>query len=85
MQTQKNSNMFWSLFSFHGHSTWEPASVVCNDDQGDLFYFAGQHRNQCLPQRTKEKLRRGFGKNAGEWTRKVEISNKEMPGCMHSM
>ena len=35
--------MFWSLF---GHSTWELASVVCNDEQGDLFYSAGLRQTQ---------------------------------------
>ena len=28
------------------------------------------------------KIGRGFGKNAGEWTRRVEISNEEIPGSM---
>ena len=41
--------------------------------QGNLFYLAGLHKNQCYPQVTQEKLGRGFGKNAGEWTRRVEI------------
>ena len=39
--------------------------------QGDLFYSAGQHR---------KKIGRGFGKNAGEWTGRVEISKEEIPG-----
>ena len=38
-------NMFWSLFIFRGHSTQEPAAVVCDDEQGDLDYSAGSHRN----------------------------------------
>ena len=62
-KTQENNNMFWSLFIFQGHSAQESASNVCNDEQGDLFYFAGQHRNKWQPQET---LGRGFGKNAGE-------------------
>ena len=44
--------------------------------QGDLFYSAGQHR---------KKIGRGFGKNAGEWTGKVEISKEELPGSKCSM
>ena len=28
---------------------------------------------------------RGFGKNAGEWTRRVEISEKDVPGSKRSM
>ena len=39
--------------------------------QGGLFLF-------CRP--TQEKIGRGFGKNAGEWTGRVEISKEELPG-----
>ena len=47
-QTQKSNNMFWNLFIFRGHSTREPASIIVgNDEQGDLFYSAGPHRNRC--------------------------------------
>ena len=31
------------------------------------------------------KIGRGFGKNAGEWTGRVEISKKEIPGSKRSM
>ena len=31
------------------------------------------------------KLGRGFGKNADEWTERVEISKEEIPGSMRSM
>ena len=44
--------------------------------QGDLFYSAGQQR---------KKIGRGFGKNAGEWTGRVEISKEEFPGSTRSM
>ena len=44
--------------------------------QGDLFYSAGQHR---------KKIGRAFGKNAGEWTGRVEISKEELPGSKRSM
>ena len=44
--------------------------------QGDLFYSAGQNR---------KKIGRGFGKNAGEWTGRVEISKEEIPGSKRSM
>ena len=43
--------------------------------QGDLFYSAGQHRKKL----------RGFGKNAGKWTGRVEISKEELPGSKRSM
>ena len=32
-----------------------------------------------------EKIGRGFGKNAGEWTRRVEIGKEEIPGNKRSM
>jgi len=33
------------LFVFQRHSTLEPASVACDDKQGDLFYSVGPHGN----------------------------------------
>ena len=33
---------------------------------------------------TGKKIGRGFGKNAGEWTGRVEISKKEIPGSKRS-
>ena len=53
--------------------------------QGDLFYSAGLHRNRCSPQPTQEKIGNGFGKNAGEWTGRVEISKEEIPGSKRGM
>ena len=44
---EKQSLMFWSLFIFRGHSTREPASLVRDNEQGDIFYSAGLHRNRC--------------------------------------
>ena len=37
----------------------------------------------CRP--TQEKIGRGFGKNAGEWTGRVEISKEELPGSKRSI
>ena len=53
--------------------------------QGDLFYSTGLHRNHVLATANTGKIRRGFGKNAGEWTGKVEISKEEIPGSKRSM
>ena len=39
--------MFLNQFIFRGHSAQEPASIVCIDEQGDLFYSADPHRNRC--------------------------------------
>ena len=44
--------------------------------QGDLFYSAGLHRSHVLATANIGKLGRGFGKNAGEWTGRVEIRKK---------
>ena len=53
--------------------------------QGDLFYSVGLHRNHVLVTANTGKIRRGFGKNAGEWTGRVEISKEEIPGSKRSM
>ena len=53
--------------------------------QRDLFYSAGLHRNHVLATTNTGKIRRGFGKNAGEWTRRVERSKEEIPGSKRSM
>ena len=37
----------------------------------------------CRP--TQEKIGRGFGKNEGEWTGRVEISKEELPGSKRGM
>ena len=52
--------------------------------QGDLFYSAGLHRNHVLATANTGEIRRGFGKNADEWTGSVKIS-KEIPGSKRSM
>ena len=52
--------------------------------QANLFHSAGLHRNQCQPKPTQEKIGRGFGKNAGEWTGRVEMSKEEIPGSKRS-
>ena len=55
--------------------------------QGDLFYSAGLHRNYVLATADTGKIGRGFEKkkNAGGWTGRVEISKEEIPGSKHSM
>ena len=53
--------------------------------QGDLFYSAGLPRNHVLATTNTGKIERGFGKNAGEWTRRLEISKEEIPGSKRSM
>ena len=53
--------------------------------QGDLFYSVGLHRNHVLTTANTGKIGRAFGKNAGEWTGRVEISKEEIHGSKHSM
>ena len=53
--------------------------------QGDLFYSADPHRNHGLVTANTGKIGRGFGKHAGEWTGRVEISLEEIPGSKRSM
>ena len=78
--------MFWSLFIFSKHSTREPASTVYNDEKGDLFYSAGPHRNRCNLHYSQHRKNSGkvWGKNAGEWTGRVETSEEEIPGSRRS-
>ena len=52
---------------------------------GDLFYSANLHRNHLLATANTEEIGRGFGKNAGEWTGRVEIGKEEIPGSERSM
>ena len=64
---------------------WALNTGPCNR-QGDLIYSAGLHRNHVLATANTGKLGRGFGKNAGEWTGRVEIiSKEEIPGSIHNM
>ena len=52
--------------------------------QDDLFYSVGLYRNHVLATASAEEIGRGFRKNAGEWTRRVEISKEEeIPGSKH--
>ena len=53
--------------------------------QGDLFYSAGLQRNHVLATANTGKIGTGFGKNAGEWTGRIEISKEEISGSKHSM
>ena len=53
--------------------------------QGDLIYSAGLHRNHVLATANTGIIGRGFGKNAGEWMERVEISKEEIPGGKCSM
>ena len=53
--------------------------------QGDLFYSSGQHKNRVFATASTGEIGKGFGKNAGEWTGRAEISEEEIPGSKRSM
>ena len=63
-----------SLFIFGRHSTWEPA-----------LGRVGLHRNHTLATANTGEIGRGFGKNAGEWTGRVEITKEDILGSKCSM
>ena len=52
--------------------------------QGDSL-FCGSTQEPVLATAKQEKIGKGFGKNAGEWTGRVEISKEEIPGSKRSM
>ena len=55
--------MFWSLFIFRWHSTREPASVVCDEEQGDFFYlFCRPTQEPALNTANKRKSQKSFGR-----------------------
>ena len=53
--------------------------------QGHLFYSAGLQTNHVLATANAGNIGRGFGKNAGEWTGRVEIGKEEIPGSKRSI
>ena len=61
---------FFILFIYRGHSTRERAS-------SRVTYF--------ILQATTGRNWERFGKNAGEWTGRVEISKEEIPGSKRSV
>ena len=63
--------VFWPIYIPRAFNT-ETCIQQC-----DLFCSADLHRNQ--------KIGRRFGKNAGEWTERVDISKEEIPGSKRSM
>ena len=64
---------------FRGHSTREPAFSRVT------YFILRAYTGTKKPQPKPEKIGRGFGKNAGEWTGRVEMSKEEIPGSKCSM
>ena len=64
---------------FRWHSTREPASSRVT------YFILRAYTGIGVSHSQREKIARGFGKNAGEWTGRVEISKEEIPGSERSM
>ena len=73
-------SFFFSLVIFRGHSTREPAS-----SRVTYFILRAYTGNGVSHSQHRKKIGRGFGKNASEWTGKVEISKEEIPSSKRSM
>ena len=72
--------MVSSLVRLRGYLTREPASLICDDEQDDIFSPARATQEPALATANTGKIRERFGKNEGEWTRKVEFTRQEIPG-----
>ena len=72
--------VFSSLFIFRGHSTREPVSSRLTYFILRAYAGTGFSHSQ-----RRKKTGRGFRKNAGEWTGRVEISKEEIHGSKRSM
>ena len=71
---------FLSLFLFRGHSTREPAS-----SRVTYFILPANTGTGVSHSQHRKKIGRGFGKNAGEWTGRVELNKEEIPCSKRSM
>ena len=71
---------FLRLFTFRGHSIREPAS-----SRVTYFILQAYKGTDVSHSQHRKKIGRGFGKNAGEWTGRVEISKEEIPGSKRSI
>ena len=79
-QTQKNkTHVLEAVYIFRGHSTREPASSRVT------YFIMGPTQTPSLATANTGKTRVRFGKNAGEWTERVEISKEEIPGSKRNM
>ena len=71
---------FFSLFVFREHSTREPASSRVTYLILRAYTGTGVSHSQ-----HRKKSGEVLGKNAGEWTGRVELSKEEIPGSKRSM
>ena len=75
-----HKSCFLSLFIFRRHSTREPVS-----NSVTYFILRAYTGTGVSHSQHRKKIGRGFGKNAGEWTGRVEVSRDEIPGSKRSM
>ena len=68
-----------SLVVFQGHSIQEPASSRV------AYFILWAYAGTGVSHSQYRKKLGGVGKNAGEWTGRVEISKEEIPGSKCSM
>ena len=76
LNIHRNVYLSMNLFIFRRHSPREPAKIVCDNEQGDLFYSEGPQGKFRQPQRNL-KIGRGFGKSEGEWTGNIETGTRK--------
>ena len=81
-KSSHHKSCLFSLFIFHGQTTWEPASSRETNFILQAYTGTGVSHGQ-----HRKKSGRGFGINAGEWTGRVERSKEEIPvsepgGCV---
>ena len=83
---EKQQHMFRGLFISSGTSRREPASIICNEEPGDLFYSAGSQGTGVNHSQHMKTSGDVSGKtNAGEWIGRVEIAKEEISGSKRSM
>ena len=68
--------MFWRLFLLREHSTRELASIVCDNEQCELFCSGGPTPQSALATAKTGKIRER-SKNEGKWTGKVHIYSRK--------
>ena len=50
-----------------------------------IYFILRAYTGTGVSHNQQEKIGRGFGENAGEWTGRVEINKEEIPGSKRSM
>ena len=80
LKSSYHKSCLFSLFIFRGHSTREPTSSRVTYFILQAYKGTGVSHSQ-----RRKKIGRGFGKNAGEWTGRVEIRNESLAASVLCM